>query len=84
MLALPLGIKFVISIIWDVLDLTVGRIPGFGMAFDFFGTLLAFLLWGVWGIAAIWEMFDPTEQFDGFVPTLTVIGLIVCASGQHK
>lgn len=73
---LPTGLKLIISIVWDVLDALIGRIPGFGTVWDIAGTLLAFKLWGVWGLGAIWEVFEPTDQIDGFLPTMTIIGLI--------
>lgn len=81
---IPPGIKLIISIIWDLLDFFIGRIIGFGTLFDIVGTLLAFKLWGVWGLGAIWEVFEPTDQIDGFVPSLTIIGLLSMAGGGKR
>ena len=69
-------IKLVISIIWDLLDFTVGRIPGFGFLFDFMGGFLAIALWRFPGVIAFWELIDVTEQGDAQIPTLTLIGLM--------
>ena len=53
----------------------MGRVPGFGTAFDIVLTGIAFLMFGWKGLAQIWEVADPTDQFDGFVPTLTLLAL---------
>lgn len=83
MIALPIGIKLVISLIWDALDFTIGRVPAFGTIFDLIGTLLAIMLWGVPGLISLGEVFlDPTDQIDGFIPTLTIIGIISYARGS--
>lgn len=73
---IPLWLKFLIAIVWDILDLTIGRIPIFGSFFDFVGGILAIVLWGNAGIFAFWELIDFTEQLDAFVPTLTAIGVL--------
>ncbi|MCJ7617352.1 MAG: hypothetical protein MUO43_12535 [Desulfobacterales bacterium] len=67
--------KLMISIVWDFLDFTVFRIPGLGTVSDIVGTLLTMKLWGYRGALAGWEIFEPTDQIDGFVPTMTLIGL---------
>lgn len=76
MLDIPVWIKFTISIIWDILDLTIGRIPLFGSFFDIIGAFLAILLWGYEGIFAFWELIDITDQVDSFIPTTTIIGVV--------
>lgn len=82
MQGLPYSIKMIISIIWDLLDFTIGRVPGFGTLFDFAGTLLALLLWGAPGLLAVWEVFDVTDQLDAEIPTLTLIGILSYSGGR--
>lgn len=84
MIGIPLFLKFIIAIIWDFLDFTIGRIPGFGTLWDFAGIVLAFLLWGAPGLIAFWEVFDPTDQLDAEIPTITLIGLIMVLTGRYK
>lgn len=69
-------IKLLISIVFDVIDFTVGRIPVFGTVFDFVAGFLAVLLWGRIGYLAFWEIVDISDQLDAEIPTLTLIGLI--------
>jgi len=64
------------SIVYDFLDLTIGRIPIFGTVFDIAGMFLGVVLWGVPGLLQGWELLDITDQFDGFIPTLTIVGTI--------
>lgn len=75
--------KFLIAILWDAADFTIGRIPGFGTLFDIAGMLLAIILWGAPGVLAIWEVFDVTDQLDAEVPTLTLIGLLTLFTGRR-
>lgn len=67
--------KLLIAIALDILDFTVGRIPGLEIIVDAILGIFAVLLWGWPGIIAFWEMADPTGQIDGFVPTMTLIAL---------
>lgn len=83
MQGLPYSIKMIISIIWDILDFFIGRIPGFGTLWDFAGTLLALLLWGGPGLLALWEVFEVTDQLDAEIPTLTLIGLLSYSGGRR-
>lgn len=76
--------KLVIAIILDVLDFTIGRIPGFELAFDVVLGVVAVALWGWAGLFAFWEIADPTGQIDGFAPTLTLIALSQMGRGQKK
>lgn len=69
------GMKLIIAIALDLLDFTVGRLPGFEFPFDIFLGLCAVTLWGWPGVAAFWEIIDPTGQIDAFVPTMTLIAL---------
>lgn len=79
---LPHTIRFIIAIVWDFLDFTLGRIPVVGTFFDMFGGLLAILMWGSLGVFYFWEVFDPTEQFDGTIPTMTLIGIVCVLGGK--
>jgi len=69
------GTKLLIAVVLDVLDFTIGRVPGFELAFDIMLGVAAVALWGRPGLIAFWEIGDPTGQIDGFVPTLTLIAL---------
>jgi hypothetical protein len=61
----------------DIFDFTFGRILGFGIAVDVGSALIAMALWGM-GWRSLWsapELFDLTEQIDGFLPSCTFIAL---------
>jgi len=73
---IPLWLKFLIATIWDIVDLTIGRVPLFGSFFDFAGGILAILLWGYEGLLVFWELMDVTYQVDSFFPTPVIIGII--------
>jgi hypothetical protein len=74
--------KLVVAVILDILDFTIGRIPGFELVFDVALGLAAVAMWGWPGLIAFWEIADPTGQVDGFVPTLTLIALSQMGKGQ--
>jgi len=69
--------ELAISLVFDIADFTIGRIPGFGTLFDIGGAFIGYKLWGPLGLAQLWEVADVTDQIDGFVPTLTLLGLYV-------
>lgn len=71
----------------DMLDFTIGRAPGFGVGFDIGLALIAAAMWGKRGWWHLWEVFDVTEQFCGFVPTCTLIALSAARAereGVHR
>lgn len=68
-------VKLVIAVLLDIADATVGRIIGFGTGFDIVLAGIGFALFGWKGLAQLWEVADPTDQIDGFVPTLTLVAL---------
>ena len=68
------GFKMVISIIFDVVDFLTP--PVIGTVYDVVGGLLGFLLWGGKGAIAFWEVLEPTDRIDAFVPTLTIMGIL--------
>ena len=71
---LPVWVKFAICIGCDLFDMTIGRLLiGVGIFTDVVSALILFALWGPLGLLAVWEAADLTEQFDGFVPTNTLI-----------
>jgi hypothetical protein len=76
--------KLAVAVILDILDFTIGRIPGFELAFDVALGMAAVAMWGWAGLFAFWEIADPTGQIDGFVPTLTLIALSQMGKGQKK
>lgn len=59
----------------DIADFTVGRVFGIGIVSDLLSTITAVGLFGWRGLAALWELADPTHQIGGFVPTLTLLAL---------
>lgn len=67
--------KFAISVVIDILDFFAGRLLGIGMIGDALAGVVAVILWGPAGVIAFWELADPSEQIDGFVPTLTLIAI---------
>lgn len=67
--------KLALAVLLDVLDFTLGRILGAGTVIDVIFAGIAFVLWGPVGLIALWEAIDVTDQFDGFVPTMTLIAL---------
>jgi len=75
-------LKFMIAVIWDILDFTIFRIPGFGTITDIVSIPLAIFLWGNAGVISAWEVFEPTDQLDAFVPTLTLIGVLTYLGGN--
>ena len=76
-LPLPVWAKFTICVAADLFDMTAGRLMlGVGTFGDVGNALVMFLLWGPLGLLSIWEAIDVTEQFDGFIPTNTIIAWI--------
>ena len=70
-------LRLAFSVLIDVFDFTLGRIPGFGTATDGVGTAVMFGMWGPIGLLNILEVLDVTEVFDGFIPTSTLVALYV-------
>ena len=68
--------KFMISIAFDIADFFIGRIPIFGTVFDLVGGFLGLWLWGVPGGLQFLEILDVTDQLDGFIPTMTLAGMV--------
>lgn len=71
---LPLWQKFAISIVYDVVDFF--SVPVFGTMYDVVGIPLGLALWGPIGLINTWEVFDPLDATDRFVPTMTIAGLM--------
>jgi len=76
--------KLIVAVVLDVLDFTIGRIPGFELVFDAILGVIAVALWGWPGLFAFWELADPTGQLDGFVPTMTMIALSQMGKGRNN
>ena len=68
--------KWIIAVIWDFLDFTIFRIPGFGTIADLLSIPIAIFLWGNVGILAAIEIFDFTDQLDAQLPSMTAIGIL--------
>ena len=67
--------KLFISVTFDFWDFTFGRIPVLGTINDIVGMFVGMALWGFPGLLQGWEIIDITDQVDGFVPTLTIVGI---------
>ncbi len=70
----------IISVVIDLIDFVVGKIPGIKEGWDVIMIVIAMALWDEAGILAVWEMFDITGLFASEIPSLTVIGLVVLAT----
>ena len=67
--------KFAIAIAYDVIDLF--SIPVLGEIYDAIGIPLGYILWGPLGLTNAWELLDPLDTIDRFVPTMTLAGVVV-------
>jgi hypothetical protein len=67
--------KLVLAIALDLFDFTLGRVMGFGTVTDFVFTAIAVAMFGWKGLFQLWETVEISDQFDGFVPTLTLLAL---------
>jgi len=70
-------LRLAFSIVYDLFDFTLGRIPLFGTVTDGVGTVALMALWGPAGAVNLLELLDFTEQIDGFIPTATLVALFV-------
>jgi hypothetical protein len=70
-------LRLAFSIVIDLFDFTLGRIPIFGAVTEGVGTVALMALWGPAGLVNILELFDFTEQVDAFIPTATLVALFV-------
>lgn len=77
---LPPWIKFAIAIVYDVVDLL--SIPGLGELYDVVGIPLGYALWGPLGLANAWEVLDPMDAADRFIPTMTIVGVLATFGGK--
>ena len=70
-------LRLALSVIIDLFDLTLGRIPVFGSVTEGVGTIVLVGLWGPAGLVNLWELLDFTDQADSFIPTATLVALYV-------
>lgn len=70
-------IRLAFSIVIDIFDFTLGRLPIFGSVTEGVGSIVLFAMWGPAGLVNLLELFDVTEQFDAFIPTATLVALYV-------
>jgi hypothetical protein len=70
-------LRLALSIVIDLFDFTLGRLPIFGAVTEGVGTVVLTALWGPAGLVNILELFDFTEQVDAFIPTATLVALFV-------
>jgi hypothetical protein len=70
-------LRLAFSIVIDLFDFTLGRIPIFGAVTEGVGTVVLMAMWGPAGLANLWELFDITENIDAFIPTATLVALFV-------
>lgn len=68
--------RWLVAVLFDLADMTIGRIPVFGTLFDLAGSLLSVALWGVPGLLSALELLDVSDQIDGFIPSVTLAGLV--------
>lgn len=70
-------LRLAFSVLIDLFDLTLGRIPIFGSVTEGVGTVVLYALWGPAGLVNLLELVDFTDQADSFIPTATLIALFV-------
>ncbi|MBL8536789.1 MAG: hypothetical protein JNM59_05240 [Hyphomonadaceae bacterium] len=69
--------RLAFSIVIDLFDFTLGRVPIFGTVNEGVGTIVLLAMWGPIGLLHLGELVDVTDQVDGFIPTATLIALFV-------
>lgn len=70
-------LKLIVCVLYDIFDFTIGRLMfATPLAGELLGVALCVALFGKSGIWYALEAIDFTEQFDGFVPTATIIALM--------
>jgi hypothetical protein len=70
-------LRLAFSVVIDLFDLTLGRIPIFGSVTEGIGTVVLVALWGPAGFVNLLELLDFTDQADSFIPTATLVALYV-------
>lgn len=70
-------LRLAFSVLIDVFDFTLGRIPIFGSVTEGVGTVVLYCMWGPAGLVNLLELFDFTEQADAFIPTATLVAIYV-------
>jgi hypothetical protein len=70
-------IRLAFSIVIDLFDFTLGRIPLFGTVTEGVGTIVLTAMWGPAGLFNALELLDFTEQLDAFIPTATIVALFI-------
>ncbi len=70
-------LRLAFSLLIDLFDFTLGRLPVFGAVTDGVGSVVLMALWGPAGAVHLLELLDFTEQIDAFIPTATLIALYV-------
>lgn len=70
-------LRLAFSVVIDIFDFTLGRIPIFGSVTEGVGTVVLYAMWGPAGLVNLLELFDFTEQADAFIPTATLVALYV-------
>lgn len=74
--------KFVVSVFLDIIDFFISPIPILGIIFDIFLTAVGLILWGEIGLINLIEVIP--IPIDGFIPTLTITGIITVIKGGKK
>lgn len=68
--------KVLLAIFIDLLDFTVGRLLFMTpFAGEIVGAAIGYAMYGPRALLYLAESIDPTEQIDGFIPTMTLIAL---------
>lgn len=70
-------LRLAFSVVIDLFDFTLGRVPIFGTVTEGVGTIVLVALWGPAGLLNLAEMVDFTDQADSFIPTATLVALYV-------
>lgn len=70
-------LRLAFSIVIDLFDFSLGRIPIFGTVTEGVGTIVLTALWGPAGLVNLLELVDFTDQVDAFIPTATLVALFV-------
>ena len=75
LMGLPWIVKMGLSIAFDIID-WFGFLPLIGEVTDILGTVLAYVLWGPFGLVAVTEviMAGPLNVVDSFIPIVTLSG----------